>query len=79
MFVDGCFWHSCPEHRSVPKANADYWVPKLRRNVERDREIDARLQADGWKVIRVWEHEAPTVAAERIRTAIDPSGLKMRP
>jgi DNA mismatch endonuclease (patch repair protein) len=69
VFVDGCFWHSCPEHGSIPKANADYWVPKLHRNTERDREIDARLNAAGWEVIRIWEHEDPTSAAKRIQRA----------
>lgn len=71
VFVDGCFWHSCPEHGSIPKANADYWVPKLLRNTERDREIDAGLDAAGWEVIRIWEHEDPVLAAERIRVALE--------
>jgi DNA mismatch endonuclease (patch repair protein) len=66
VFVDGCFWHGCSQHGSVPKANADYWAPKLRRNAERDRENDTRLHAAGWEVIRVWEHENPASAAERI-------------
>jgi DNA mismatch endonuclease, patch repair protein len=57
VFMDGCFWHGCPEHGSVPAANADYWASKLRQNVERDRAIDSALVADGWTVLRVWEHE----------------------
>jgi DNA mismatch endonuclease (patch repair protein) len=63
VFVDGCFWHGCPEHQVVPKSNPDYWIPKLRRNIERDREVDAALEDDGWTVLRFWEHEALAQAA----------------
>jgi DNA mismatch endonuclease, patch repair protein len=56
VFVDGCFWHACPEHGTKPAANTWYWDPKLRRNVERDRAADAALAAAGWEVVRVWEH-----------------------
>jgi DNA mismatch endonuclease, patch repair protein len=56
VFVDGCFWHACPEHGSKPKANEWYWTPKLVRNVERDRINDAALQLAGWTVVRLWEH-----------------------
>lgn len=66
VFVDGCFWHRCPEHAVAPKANADWWREKLGRNVERDREVDRRLQQLGWEVVRVWEHEQPEQAAERV-------------
>ena len=55
VFVDGCFWHRCPEHGTHPKANSDYWTPKLDRNVARDRETDERLRREGWLVIRAWE------------------------
>lgn len=57
VFIDGCFWHGCPLHGTSPKSNSDYWNAKLQRNRERDREIDAALTADGWEVIRYWEHE----------------------
>ena len=70
VFVDGCFWHCCPEHGTTPKSNADYWIPKLARNVERDRETDARLAESDWKVIRVWEHEPVEEAFERIVAAL---------
>lgn len=70
VFVDGCFWHTCPIHATEPKRNADYWRTKLLRNVERDRETDAALQANGWHVIRVWEHEDPDEAARRIADAV---------
>lgn len=58
VFVDGCFWHGCPEHGGSPRKNTAYWGPKLQRNVERDRVQDASLRQDGWSVVRVWEHEA---------------------
>lgn len=57
VFVDGCFWHMCPEHGNTPKANRDWWRAKLERNVERDRDTDAQLREAGWEVIRIWEHE----------------------
>src|SRR5437764_852488 len=66
VFVDGCFWHRCPEHFQMPRANREYWEPKLTRNVERDGEADAALQAAGWVVVRVWEHEAADAAAGRV-------------
>ena len=66
VFVDGCFWHRCPKHGSLPAANVDYWHPKLERNVERDAETNSLLRAAGWRAIRVWEHQDPKVAARRI-------------
>ena len=81
VFVDGCFWHCCPSHGTVPATNADYWVPKLARNFERDRETDRALADAGWLSVRVWEHEDPEEAAVRIaglvrerRTAIRGGG-----
>src|SRR4051812_3182040 len=59
VFVDGCFWHGCQEHKTAPKANADWWATKLARNVERDRETEAHLASLGWRVVRIWEHEDP--------------------
>ncbi len=56
VFLDGCFWHACPEHGSKPKANEWYWNPKLLKNVERDRMNDAALILAGWTVLRLWEH-----------------------
>ncbi len=66
VFVDGCFWHSCPQHATKPAANDAWWAQKLARNVERDAETTASLQAAGWQVVRVWEHEAPEDAALRL-------------
>ena len=57
VFVDGCFWHMCPRHFSMPKVNRSFWREKLKRNVARDREVSASLKKLGWKVIRIWEHE----------------------
>jgi DNA mismatch endonuclease (patch repair protein) len=70
VFVDGCFWHSCPQHATVPKANRQWWVEKLAANVERDRDTDRVLTDLGWTVVRVWEHEAPHVAAQRVVAAV---------
>jgi len=58
VFVDGCFWHACPEHGSKPRANDWYWTPKLARNVERDRVADETLASAGWQVVRIWEHDS---------------------
>lgn len=70
VFVDGCFWHSCPEHSNMPRANRSYWEPKLARNVQRDAQADAELAELGWHAIRVWEHERPTDAAQRVRKVL---------
>lgn len=70
VFVDGCFWHSCPEHGRQPSVNSQYWSPKLQRNVERDRLADAALQKDGWTVIRIWEHESLADAVNKVRAAL---------
>jgi DNA mismatch endonuclease (patch repair protein) len=66
VFVDGCFWHRCPLHGSMPNSNSDYWKPKLLRNSEGDREVDGQLKDAGWKVVRFWEHEDPGAAAEQV-------------
>lgn len=71
VFVDGCFWHRCPTHGSAPKANATWWREKLRANVERDRDTDTRLEEAGWVVVRVWEHDDPTQAADVIARVVD--------
>jgi DNA mismatch endonuclease (patch repair protein) len=67
VFVDGCFWHACPDHGVLPKNNRDWWRTKLDRNVERDREKDARLGEMGWVAVHVWEHEDPVKAANSIQ------------
>jgi len=70
VFVDGCFWHVCPQHGTRPKANAEFWSAKLAANQERDRDTNRRLAAAGWKVIRVWEHEDPSTAAADIEQVV---------
>ena len=74
IFVDGCFWHSCPLHSHVPKSNLQYWVPKLKKNVERDAEKSKRLILKGWRVLRFWEHELDDL--EKIITIIKKTLVK---
>ncbi|QDP09006.1 very short patch repair endonuclease [Prescottella equi] len=71
VFVDGCFWHSCPQHGRPPASNEWYWAPKLRRTVERDRAADVALSGAGWTVVRVWEHEPVADAIGRVVAALD--------
>ena len=66
VFIDGCFWHGCPIHGTKSKTNAEFWEQKIKRNKERDRDTDKRLKAEGWKVIRIWEHEDSEQAAQKI-------------
>lgn len=73
VFVDGCYWHGCPQHGLMPKANAEYWRGKLERNRQRDLLVNAALQDAGWTVLRFWEHEDPDEAAERVAEAISAS------
>lgn len=70
VYVDGCWWHGCPHHKSWAKANELFWRDKIDRNVARDRETDATLRAAGWLVVRVWEHEAAAEAASRIEAVV---------
>jgi DNA mismatch endonuclease (patch repair protein) len=70
VFVDGCFWHGCPEHGTWPKQNADWWHEKIEANRRRDADTDARLGDEGWKVIRIWEHEPAEVAAVAIADVV---------
>lgn len=78
VFVDGCFWHACPDHGSQPRTNQQYWQPKLARNVQRDRETNAALADAGWTVVRVWEHEDPAAAAVRVADAVKTAGVRPR-
>lgn len=66
IFIDGCFWHRCPEHYVAVKNNAEWWETKLGRNVERDLETTAWLKASGWLVVRVWEHESVADVLHRL-------------
>ena len=70
VFVDGCFWHGCPEHVSWPKSNTDFWREKIESNRLRDADTDNRLTALGWASVRIWEHENVDDAADRIAALI---------
>jgi DNA mismatch endonuclease (patch repair protein) len=70
VFVDGCFWHGCPDHKGMPARNAAWWAEKIARNRARDADTDRRLDAAGWVSVRVWEHEEPVIAAARINTLV---------
>lgn len=71
VFVDGCFWHGCPEHgQRATTANSQYWREKVQTNADRDRKTDAALTAAGWLSIRVWEHDAPSQVADTIENAV---------
>jgi DNA mismatch endonuclease (patch repair protein) len=79
VFVDGCFWHSCPEHATRPVSNAEWWSEKLARNVARDRDTDERLASAGWTVLRFWEHTDPVSAADAIEAAWRDAVNRQRP
>ncbi len=70
VFIDGCFWHGCPEHGTWPKNNREWWRAKIEGNIARDRDTDRRLVDAGWTVVRVWTHEAVEIAANRIETVV---------
>lgn len=70
VFVDGCFWHSCPEHVPEPRRNVEYWVAKLAANQVRDAETTNSLTAAGWFVLRFWEHEEAASVADQISTIV---------
>lgn len=68
VFIDGCFWHGCPQHFVVPKTRRDFWLSKIRANQARDRDTDSHLERMGFISLRIWEHEDPRSAADRIET-----------
>jgi DNA mismatch endonuclease, patch repair protein len=79
VFVDGCFWHNCPEHGRNPAVNEWYWAPKLRRTAERDRAADAALAAAGWRVVRIWEHVPLPDAIAAVTAALGAGDVRNRP
>jgi DNA mismatch endonuclease, patch repair protein len=70
IYVDGCYWHGCPEHGTMAATNRYYWEPKIEGNKRRDLEQTSRLVSAGWRVLRVWEHECPEAVADRVVKAL---------
>lgn len=70
VYIDGCFWHGCPLHATWPKENAEFWRQKIEANQRRDADTAHQLQQAGWTVLRVWEHEASEMAAERVYSTV---------
>ena len=71
VFIDGCFWHGCPEHYVAPRSNTDYWSAKVARNMQRDLDTTRRLREAGWTVLRYWEHDPPDDAAREIVEVVE--------
>ncbi|MGO4156647.1 very short patch repair endonuclease [Cupriavidus sp. YAF13] len=78
VFVDGCFWHGCPEHATWPKQNAEFWREKIETNRRRDADTNERLQSLGWTVLRFWSHEPPTKAARIVARMVALADTKHR-
>jgi DNA mismatch endonuclease (patch repair protein) len=78
VFIDGCFWHGCPQHYTVPQTNSEFWQTKVAANRARDEDTTARLVAADWTVVRAWEHEDPRVVAARVIAAVSVSGYPKR-
>ncbi|HVB42810.1 MAG TPA: very short patch repair endonuclease [Streptosporangiaceae bacterium] len=79
VFVDGCFWHGCPEHHRPAKRNVEFWQTKIEGNIARDADTDDRLRQAGWRVIRVWEHEEPAEAAAAIKAIVREAASRDEP
>ena len=76
VFVDGCYWHGCPEHHSQPRINSEYWSDKIAGNIARDADTTSRLEAAGWTVLRFWEHEDPEAVAEIVQARVRAARLR---
>lgn len=75
VFVDGCFWHGCPKHSNMPASNRPFWQKKMAANKARDRLVNRTLRKQGWRVVRIWEHDLarhPARCIRRVRTALLP-------
>ncbi|GAA2672879.1 very short patch repair endonuclease [Streptomyces violaceolatus] len=79
VFMDGCYWHGCPSHGSMPSSNRDFWVAKIEGNKRRDAETDRLLVEQGWFVVRVWEHTAVEDAVTLVRLALEESKSHFSP
>lgn len=75
VFVDGCFWHGCPEHARSSRTNREYWSPKIEANRARDEETQEYLEREGWAVVRIWEHEDSEESAERVLARVRNSAI----
>jgi DNA mismatch endonuclease (patch repair protein) len=78
IFVDGCFWHGCPEHATWPKQNAGFWRQKIETNRQRDEDTNDRLRSQGWTVLRFWTHEPPIACAKRVAHIVSATGSNRR-
>lgn len=84
LFVDGCFWHKCPKHKTIPSTNRAFWKMKIDGNAARDRAVARLLRREGWHVLRIWEHDLrsrPTAVVARVRRALEANqsaGVKAR-
>ncbi len=70
VFIDGCFWHGCPQHATRPQKNAEWWAAKLDRNKERDTDTSRQLEQSGWLVLRFWEHEPTEKIVDAVEDAV---------
>ncbi|WP_256657895.1 very short patch repair endonuclease [Pseudomonas sp. 2FG] len=71
VFIDGCFWHGCPDHGTIPKANGEWWAEKLSSNQARDERVTAALRDEGWTVLRFWTHETPECIAVAVMQVLE--------
>jgi DNA mismatch endonuclease (patch repair protein) len=71
VFLHGCFWHKCPKHYKAPKTHKNYWLPKIERNVERDKNNSRILKKEGWRVVRIWEHEIKHNLEQSVKKLVD--------
>lgn len=74
VFLDGCFWHGCPIHGTMPKANQAWWADKLQANRARDDDTDRHLRGEGWQVVRFWEHEKADDVASTVSRVVQEAG-----
>lgn len=71
VFVDGCFWHGCPQHFIAPQSNREWWLAKIDMNQRRDADTNALLHVAGWQVLRLWEHDSGAVMADLVEAHLD--------
>lgn len=74
VFIDGCWWHGCPQHHRPPRINSDYWHDKVERNQQRDRRVTVLLEDAGWRVVRAWEHQDPSEVAAQVERLVRVTG-----